>query len=539
MRVSFFITLTVFFVQADFRSSSSFVFSEGGGRPFRAFNSTGIVSGKELSLKPLAVQADNASDTLHLSFEHKNEIPGRMMRESYKRLPANGSLGSAASFEQPAHEIIVKTGDFLFSPGASDGRSFSIFFMIQPYQKSATMNILRREAVFEGQRHGFSVSMRQGLIEADFTHFFYDAENSLSSVRITARDSLSVNRMSSVLIVYNDADGSLSLYMNGREQNRRFLTADGNPRGTLYIPHYHRWDKSPLVIGRGLLASMDELILTHSVLSPALTPGAFEGIQRNGQILEQKPGEYVSHVFDAGVSDSRLISAIITKTEPQGTKVLFKIRAADFRFPGDTSEFVIPFEFVTPELDVRGRFYQYKIEFFSDARGLTSPIVSKTEILVEKNLPPSAPRGLQVIDTTNSSLTIRFMRNAEMDVLQGGRYHLYYGLAPGEPLGVIRYKAIDLATGVLTPFTDANARHTTKDPRYVNYLEITLDNSLITTNYAHAMKSPRLLYEYPLLQPNMPYYFWLTAVDSSYMETPDRADHESVFSQPVFSRLQP
>jgi hypothetical protein len=152
---------------------------------------------------------------------------------------------------------------------------------------------------------------------------------------------------------------------------------------------------------------------------------------------------------------------------------------------------------------------------------------------------PLAPAELSVLESKNQTVTLEFLRNMELDVVNGGRYHIYYGIKPYQPLGVIKYQSFQVSDdGSLrgVPITNTD-KWFTQDQRYQNRIRITISNELISSNLAYFKNYPGLLYPYQVLQDNIPYYFWVTACDKYWSESLENSDHESKPSPYVIVRI--
>lgn len=512
-----------------------------GGNPFPppVVQKQVTIGRENIALKPSSFSAAaSGPGMVYLDFDNGQSRGGAVTLKNYKSVELPGAQGKAASFEQPGHEVLVQLPEQLFHAQESDGKSFSIFFLIRPYQLRSEMPVMRREGIFEGKRQGFFVNFRSERIVFEFRNFFSDGNRVLPLLSIGSRDAIDTRNFHSVLLTYSEVNSTLTLYLDNVEQERIFVTDTGIPDATRFHPIYHKWDRSPLIIGRGLLAAIDEVILSNEVLDKNIAPGRFPGVERYGSLMRQKPGVYVSPVFDARHSDSRLLAAGIEKNEPSGTRILFEVRSSDSPGLDSMPESFKPFQTYNGGDQIRGRYFQYRLRLYADSNGEKTPEVKRVFLNVDPNLPPAPPRGLMVVNSESDEVTLRFMRNTEMDVIQGGQYYIYYGLNPNEPLGLIRYARVDAMSGVLSPINDRDFRVTGQDPRYHNYLEFTITNDVIMQNLDYARKDPRLIFEYPLLQPNIPYYFWVTAVDASYDEKDEHFDHESKASEAVFVRLK-
>ncbi|MES0488982.1 MAG: hypothetical protein ABUK01_03260 [Leptospirales bacterium] len=481
-------------------------------------------------------------ESLYISFDRQftDLKAGEILKTDYKLKVFEDSIREAASFEQPAHQFWVAPSEYLFLNNSENTGNFSIYFRIRPYQLKRRMEIIQKVGIFEGRKQGIAAIWEGDKLYFEFINFFWHNGVPVERVRISTRDPFYSTRFQSVMLQYRQSDGSLALYLDGVDQEIHYMTSDFTREGTIMTPRFHRWDRSPLIIGRDYLGALDDMIFSNALLPPRLISGKFEPVRSVGQRFRQQPGIAISKRIQLPTSASTIESLTFKSIEPEGTKIRLYYRYSDIPFSesregedeqGGKNPRFIPL----PEggyIDKLGKYIQWKAELFADSAGNTTPVLQKVSLRYSDNPPPIPPNYLAVDKIGAQQVTLIFSRSLEMDVIQKGRYHIYYGLNPYEPLGVLRFKQVKLQNGIQVgiPITDSDKlgpKEYAIDPRNQNRIKITITNEMIRQNFSYFSSRPEMLYEYPLLQRDIPYYFWITACDNAWSESSERTDHES------------
>jgi len=497
----------------------------------------------QLKRQPYPVSIDDSFGSLHISFDSQSNYlkSGEILKSLYKVRVFDDSIGEAASFEQPLHEMWVAPADFLFLNQVKNTGDFTVYFRLRPYQMKRRMDILQKLGLFEGRKQGLVCGWEGGKLFYEFHNFFWNKDNPLSTLRISTRDPFMANRFYAVMLAYRQNDGSLTLYLDGIEQEKIYLTTDFTAHGGILVPKFHKWDKSPLVVGRNYLGALDDMVFSNLALDPETISGRFNRVEKHGDRFNQVPGVAVSRRIDLSVSQSRVERFKYEASKPPGTNIKFYYRFSDKPFEADLDEADLPYVPLLGEklVDVRGRYFQWKAELYADATGELTPVVNNVSLSYSVNTRPQAPGEISVLDTREGEVTLEFQRSLEMDVVEGGRYHIYYGVKPYQPLGAIKYKAFSKTeSGQMTgvPITDGD-KWVTDDQRYQNRIKITISNEIISENQVYFKQFPELLYPFPYLQKDIPYYFWVTTCDNEWTERLVNSDHESRPSPSVVVRL--
>lgn len=514
----------------------------GTGQPFEfiSMESAELV-GKSLKSKTLqmkkifSLSQDSQKNSIHASFEDSvfstPSLSNLVIKQNFISRNGGGS-GNFASFENSNHHLQIRLPSYLFTSSADTAGDFTIAFMIKPYMRGRKMPVLRRLSYFDGNKFGIEVYAENDRIHFDFTRVFTGEK--FRFVSISSRDTLSTTEFTPVSLAFNSAKGHLTLYMNHREQKRIFLSKGNTFSQANFLPY----DRSPLVIGDGFTGGIDELIFSNMVMDTSMYRADYGKVESRGDRFFQQVAKATSGIVDLQFSHSLVWGLSLQTTIPDQTKAELLVRYSDRKFNPALSEESFPFRSVSHKTSFYARYFQYQIRMYSDTTGLNSPKVQALQYSVRQDGPPSAPRSVEIVSARPGEVILRFMRNAEMDVIHGGRYQIYYGVKPNEPLGVIRYKAIQSTDGFsqYTTINDKNDRFTTKDPRLQNRIQVVITNEMIIQNLVFFRDRPMYKMPYPLIRENVNYYFWVTACDSAFDLVPERDDHESPPSKAVSAR---
>ncbi|MDH4200285.1 MAG: LamG domain-containing protein [Spirochaetia bacterium] len=500
---------------------------------------------QEIKLKRQAypLSYEDSLDSLYISFDKNfDDIKsGSILKALFKTKDFEDSVGSAGSFEQPIHEMWVAPSDYMFLNNDTNTGDFSVYFRMRPYQLRRRMDVIQKVGLFEGRKQGIYCGWESGKLFFEFFNFFWNHDTPLPDLKISTRDSFQPNRFYSVMLNYKYNDGSLTLYLDGVEQEKIYATSDFSRNATILTPKFHRWDRSPVIIGKNYVGALDDIILSNHMLSPNVSSGKFNALKKNGSRISQTPGVVVSNLIELKSSKSKIQKATFDVSEPGGTEIRFYFRTSDNLFRPEISETAMPFIELTKTAlsEARAKYFQWKAELYSDSTGTTTPVLKSMDLSYTYGKAPQPPRMLSVLESNNSEVTLEFLRSLEMHVIEGGRYHIYYGIKPYQPIGAIKYKSFEKSeNGEMKgiPITDAD-RWVTDDQRYQNRIKLTITNDMIRDNETYFRNKPELSYEFPLLYKNVPYYFWVTSCDNEWSEKPENSDHESAPSGLVAVRL--
>ena len=504
-------------------------------------------------------------ESIYISFDKKTPVSYRntkfkssftILKKSYASEEYKGSVKEAGNFRKTGDQLWIVPPKYLFLKQTHHTGNFTILFLIKPHIQNRNMKIFRKISFFGGKKYGISCTLRNDKIVLELYNLLWMQDSPLEYLEIQSKDSISTSKFQKVMLQYRDDQARLSLYIDSVEQNSVYLTQNGIPQGNRYQIKFHPWDASPLIIGEGFSGALDEMIFSNQIFPPTNHLGNFGATWKAGDMFFQERGIFISQVFKLPYSQSSILNLQYQVLEPEGSNIFLYFRSSDRIFSTDTNETELPFKGIQPSLISpqseeqrspktlstfqskglgKAKYIQWKAVFRPGPLGKVTPILEEVRLNYRPNPPPQAPQNLEVVSSEEGKVTLRFSRNSELDVLEGGRYHIYYGVRPDKALGVLRYKKINAQEKI--PITDKDSLKT-NDIRYQNKIQITLDNSMLYQNMVYARNNPFLHFKYPLLQKGIAYYFWVTACDNAFRESVEYSDHESEPSNRVVIRIK-
>ena len=492
-------------------------------------------------------------NSLRLTFDYEQKnlshLVSGILKDNYisKLLP--GAFNKVASFENPEHQITIKIPQYLFLNQKEQIHSFSIMFMIQTYIITEDSKVFEKIIYLKGKKYGISCFLKNNKITFEFYNLFWDKDVSIPVVSIQAKQTIHRLQFDKVALLYDATDGLLKLYFNLEEQQVLYLTNTGTEEGYPLLMKNHPLDASLLVIGKHFRGALDEFIFSNAILSLSPESFTYGNLKNNYGFFAQRQASFISKRYSLTYSQSLLSHFFIEASEPYGTKIELYIRYSDSPFTENINEFEMPFTAVTFQnrqdsmqgfswiesvnMKIKAKYYQWKLILYPDPLGRATPIISKIKLDYYDNTPPSVPLNFTLLESKDDSLTFIWSRNPEHDVINGGRYHIYYGITPDKALGIIRYKSIhDTDKKVINDMD----RIQSKDIHLHNKLKVVINNDVILQNLIYTKDKPSLMYQYPSIQKNIPMYWWVTACDNAYNESPENMDHESGPSKSIIVR---
>ncbi len=506
---------------------------------------------------PARPQPDMEEDSVYFSFsesfldttsagktergDHYRALMGEnIIKADYRTISPPDAIGKAASFEIKSHALWLRMPEYTFFQNKNGIDDFSLFFRIKFYRTSRNAEFFSRYGYYGGRKYGMAGIWDKRQIKFEFFNFFSDDESMIPQMDISTLDKVDTNRYYNVMLQYKSNEGSLTLFLDGKEQKKIFVTVTGEKYGKILLPRFHPYDRSPVVFGKNFLGSIDEFVVSNKILPLDPSAGNFGSVYQKENSFEQKRGRILGNVHKLAYSRSLMEKIEYAGENPESSLVRVFFRSADALFPAEEPESVLPFRKVESGkmINIKGRYFQFKVEMMSNSAGSVSPSLDYIRLRYTENPPPSAPKFLDVYKVENGKISLILMRNNEMDVINGGKYMVYYGIRPYEPLGKIYFKDIAYEGGVTrkTFFNDRADRLSDKDLRLQNRILLEMDNELIEKNSVYIRSKPWMYFPNPVLKSDIPYYFWVTVVDSAWEEDPAYQDHESAPSNTVVVR---
>jgi|GEM_PF-2963410 len=452
-----------------------------------------------------------------------------ILKSKLERTVHTGFNGSAAQFNLPEHRLKVKLPSFLHLSGdglTTDSGDFTFACEFEPH--SAQAEILRRENFFLGRQYLFAVTLRNNRIVVKFENLLQlpgsERGKFIESVELKSIDKVHPGKHNFLALSYDEAAGRIVLTLNDRQQAVHTLkrTTDEN-----YTVSFRELKNAPLALFASYTGYADNILFSNRVISD-------EDLKHHGAIkpygdrYDQRRGILKSDIYDMGFSQSN-ITEISASLSSDGENLLaVKYRCLDRKFSPRLTEQSLRFEAIGGAGGKKCRFIQFKAEFTADNAGRKSPQLRQIALEYRENPPPDRPGKLRIISVEADSVEVEIAPNTELDVVRGGRYIVYYGHKAHQIEGAVYFKS---GAYMQQQFRGEPIQH--KVP-----VRLKLTNETIAVNKSWADKNPRFKHRYPVFEPGIGYYFWVTACDNAYGEAQELADHESAPSEAVFVRFK-
>lgn len=162
---------------------------------------------------------------------------------------------------------------------------------------------------------------------------------------------------------------------------------------------------------------------------------------------------------------------------------------------------------------LRGKYFQWRAHLVASPDGVKSPLLEKVKIDYRLDKAPDTPLFLEAVKSGDRTVSLKWKKNVDHDLMG---YRIYYGTVKGKYDGII---------------SRIGGKEITNDLSKGNYIEITIDNTLVDENKKADSRGVLL---YPSIENTVLYYFSVSAYDSYRPDTV--YNHESELSEPVTAR---
>jgi len=466
------------------------------------------------------------SDSLFSNPAHQSLL----QKSALESVPHAGMSGKAGLFTLPSHLVRMKLPDYLNLSGNGQRREagdFSFSAEIEPH--SANAEILRRENFKGGRHYLFLIALQNGHVNVKLTNLLRrlgGEETVLDSAELLSIDKIKSQKRNQIILTYDEAQGRIELNVNGREQVVKFLKREVNDNFTL---DFTPLKAAPLTLFSPFRGYADNVLFANRVVSGE-DLRHYGSLEPYGDRYTQRRGSVMTQVFDMGFSASHINHIHADAEVPQGSHADFSFRCHNRRFDANLQAAALPFEPLSRAAGNRCRFLQLKAQLTADNAGQITPALKAFQLEYRENPPPERPLPPQVAKVTADSVTLEIAPNSELDVVNGGRYIVYYGHKPLKSEGAVYFTSTVVQNGTVKG----------EPIHHRAPLKLTITNDMLMRNKLYADQSPRFKNRYPYFAPGLGFYFWVTACDNAYTDAQELADHESAPSKPVFVRfLQP
>lgn len=449
-----------------------------------------------------------------------------------------GTFGDGcAKFFRTSHRIVIDTEETLWLGRCGDLGSFTMEFRFRPITLTDRMEIFSRRGYLSGSLRGMEAVIVNRHLSFRFYQVFEDSKGNRHDIIISSRQKLFPGRWYHAALSFNRLTGKLALYLNGSENNTRYVTEDGRPGGQVLVPSFGKRNREgnlaciespPAVIGNHFSGYLDEFRITFGDISllrkkSHLLDRPYHPVYLKGRQPFNREGIITSPVYPFPDTGTRVLLFTWKEKIPKDTFIWMEFRMADHLFYAEDEHLPwyrvkrnqrnIHMKKVAKGRYLRGKYYQWRAHLIASPGGRCSPLLHDVALRYQVDPPPAVPLFPEIIRAGDKKVVLRWRKNSDAD-LKG--YRVHYGIVPGRFDGIISYLKGKAITNTLSSG---------------DYVEITIDNSIIEEN---RKRDPRRILDFPRLKNTVLYYFGVTAYDRYRPGTP--YSHESGISKIVTAR---
>lgn len=456
----------------------------------------------------------------------------------YSFISRSDGIGrGCASFFKSGHGVYVNTSEGLWLGSIDDLGSFNIEFRFKPVQINSGV-LFARTGYFSGMKKGIEILLKNGRVAVYMHNMFRTPEGKLRNAVLTGGDSSERNKWHHFSLSFDRMSGRLAKFIDGDEDGVIWMTDTGSSGGHAFTPMFGHIDEAddsikgtdlPLaVIGKNYNGLIDEFRISYSDFdslgsSKDIAVSRHKGVSSSGRIPYNREGVITGDVKIFPTTGTAITDFTWNEVSREGTFIWMEVRTADkafdpydtslkwyriannqkgiYRVKGEDSEFM------------KGKFYQWRAHLVPSPDGSASPLLKSIVIKYRADHAPDVPSLVDVAETGDRYVILRWRKNVEHDLLG---YRIYYGRRKGIHDGII---------------STVNGSRITNDASDGNYVKVRIDNILVEEN-RNADKRGVLIY--PSLENTVLYYFSVTAYDSYRPGTV--YNHESGLSPSVSAR---
>jgi hypothetical protein len=545
-RLFLLIILCFFILSPRPDSSGTIVFS---GIPKKSMHNVRTLSGhgggtvytvRDLSYRKTS---DPFITDIVLSF---NVPPSRLVRDDmrhYRIISAGydfetggGAQGKGcAKFYKQDHGVSIETTRAGWLGTCEDLGSFTIEFRFMPIEVKDGSVLFSRVGYFSGTKRGIEVIIENGAVVAGLYGIFDKPTSNRYDVVLRRGRGPAKMKWSHFSLSFDRLSGKLTKYLDGQEEEVRYITESGEPFNGVYAPSFgyrgadgrlRCLDAPPAVIGKNFSGCIDEFRISYRHFedlekSTELAYRNYRSVGRIGRIPFNVEGVITSPVYrfdDTGT----IVRELRWKEElEQDTFIWMEFRISD-RYFADNDTALKWYRVANNQKKIflvknsegeylRGKYYQWRAHLIPSPDGARAPRFSGVELDYRPDFPPAPPLFVDA-SAGDRCVTLTWKKNVDHDILG---YKIYYGTNPGRIDGII--SSIN------------GARITNTGPGTA--VQVRIDNGVIEEN--RGLDRPGKL-SFPFFQNTVLYYFSISAYDTY---KPDTAyNHESALSKPVSAR---
>lgn len=441
-----------------------------------------------------------------------------------------------ASFFKKDHGVTITTSEGVWMGSCDDLGSFMIELRFKSNDARNGL-LFSRTGFFSGNKKGIEIKIRDGVPVASFYNMFMSDSGTWSSATLSGDKKVAPGTWYHLSISYDRITGKLSQHVDGREEDVRYMTATGRPSESVMAASFgvssgdgsfKCADLPMAVIGKDYNGLIDEFRISYASLeeierSRDIAYKKHKRVDTAGRVPYNREGVVTGPVTDFGAYGTSVSDLSWDGILKDGTFIWMEFRTADRIFDEydsgvkwyrvtNSQKKISSMKTDNGEL-LRGRYCQWRAHLVVSPDGDVSPLMKKVSMRYWIDMPPSVPFGLEVSDSGDGYVTLKWMKNADSDLMG---YKIYYGTQAGRVDGII-----SVVNGSIINNSISSGKQVT----------VRIDNSVINEN-KNADRRNVLLY--PFLQNTVLYYFSVTAYDTYKPGTP--YNHESDLSRNVTGR---
>jgi hypothetical protein len=461
----------------------------------------------------------------------------RVIQSDYNLITGKGALGKGcAQFYKKEHGVAIETVKGAWLGTCDDLGSFTIELRLFPYELRDGSRLFTRVGYFSGTKRGIEIEIRNRTIVAGLYGIFSRPDGLPVDVVLKRGKELQDKKWYHFSLSFDRLSGALTKYLNGEEDEVRYMTESGEPFNGVYPPSFGKpkqdgkpecFDLPPVYIGKNYTGLIDEFRISYRhfddlAQSTEIAYKRYRSVNRIGKIPLNIEGVITSPVYEFAETGTCVTEFRWHEQLLQDTFVWMQFRVADRLFTPESTE-VKWYRVSNNQRNIylnrengdftRGKYYQWRAHLVASPDGKRAPFLSGVELDYRLDLPPSPPILLEVASVRDREVSLRWKKNTESDILG---YKIYYGTIP------------DVYDGIITTI---GGNRITNSASTGNTMQVKITNDLIEENRAND-KLGKL--SYPVLKNTVLYYFAVSAYDSY---KPDTAyNHESGLSKKIAAR---
>ncbi len=459
----------------------------------------------------------------------------RIIRSDYNFVAGKGALGKGcAQFYKKEHGVAIETVKGAWLGACDDLGSFTIELRFFPYELNDGSRLFTRIGHLSGIKRGIEIEIRNKTVVASLYGIFSKPDGRPVDVVLKQGRELQNRKWFHLSISFDRLSGALAKYLNGEENEVRYMTESGEPFNGVYPPSFGTpnqevecLDLPPVSIGNNYSGLIDEFRISYRHFddlsrSTELAYKNYRSVKRAGKIPLNVEGVITSPIYEFPETGTCVTEFRWNEQLMQDTFVWMQFRVSDRYFAPESDE-IKWYRVSNYQRNIyqkkengdflRGKYYQWRAHLVASPDGARAPLLSEIELDYRLDLPPSPPILLEVAAVADREVTLKWKKSTESDILG---YRIYYGTLPNVYDGII---------------TTIGENRITNSSNSGNMMQVKITNDLIEENRSKD-KVGKL--SFPVLKNTVLYYFAVSAYDSYKPDTV--YNHESELSKKVAAR---